>query len=322
MNAIVNTAPGKVDWREVPQPVPGPGQVLIRTAACGICATDLQMIAGWERTGFPAIPGHEWAGTVAAAYPGENASLIGKPCVAENVLRDGGEVGFEHPGGYGQFLVTDAANVQLLPSGFSLTTAVLIEPLAVCLRGWRRLQLDDPRGAVVLGDGPIGLIMLMLLRRHGVERVCLAGGRPSRLSLARELGATAVVNYHDVKSDLTAAVLEATGGPVPNVIEASGAAPAIAAALQLTTVPGKVLVIGDYGGHAAQFHWNHLLHRELELIGSNASAGAWPDAVRFTTGGNLPLDRLVTHQLPACEFARGLDIVRHQRDTLKVVLTW
>ena len=86
MKAIVNTAPGRVEWQDCPMPEPGPGQVRIRTAACGVCATDLAMIAGWQRTGFPAIPGHEWSGMVDAVGPGVDCALLGKPCVAENVL--------------------------------------------------------------------------------------------------------------------------------------------------------------------------------------------------------------------------------------------
>ena len=69
MRAIVNTGPGVLELRELQAPVPGPGQALIRTAFCGICATDLQMIAGWERTGFPSIPGHEWSGVVESVGP-------------------------------------------------------------------------------------------------------------------------------------------------------------------------------------------------------------------------------------------------------------
>ena len=102
MKAIVNTGPGALELRELPDAAAGPGQVRIRTAACGICATDLEMIAGWERTGFPAIPGHEWSGMVDAVGAGRRRRLVGRPCVAENVLADGGEVGFEHPGGYGE----------------------------------------------------------------------------------------------------------------------------------------------------------------------------------------------------------------------------
>src|ERR1039458_955422 len=101
MNAIVNTGPGCLEWKVWPTPEPGPGQLRVRTAACGICATDLEMVAGWTRTGFPSIPGHEWAGVVDTVGRGVDGALAGKPCVAENVLTDGGEVGFEHPGGYG-----------------------------------------------------------------------------------------------------------------------------------------------------------------------------------------------------------------------------
>ena len=83
MKAIVNTAPGQLEFQELPLPEPGAGQVRIRTGACAICATDLVMIAGWDRTGFPAIPGHEWAGTVDAAgrVCGAQASDIVGICI-------------------------------------------------------------------------------------------------------------------------------------------------------------------------------------------------------------------------------------------------
>ena len=120
MKAIVNTGPGRLEWLDRPTPPPGNGQVRIRVCACAVCATDLAMIAGWERTGFPAVPGHEWSGVVDAVGPGADGALAGRACVAENVQADGGEVGFEHPGGYGQYLLTDAANVHPLPGDFPL----------------------------------------------------------------------------------------------------------------------------------------------------------------------------------------------------------
>ncbi|HUV39824.1 MAG TPA: alcohol dehydrogenase catalytic domain-containing protein, partial [Planctomycetota bacterium] len=187
MRAIVNIAPGKLAWREMPTPEPRAGEVRVRTAACGICATDLEMIDGWARTGFPSVPGHEWSGEVDAAGAGVDASLVGRRCVADNVLADGGEVGFEHPGGYAEHLVTEAKNVRVLPDDFPPATAALIEPLAVCVRALRRLDVKDKHAALVLGDGPIGLIVLMLLKHDGVKDLCLVGGRPTRLALAREL---------------------------------------------------------------------------------------------------------------------------------------
>jgi L-iditol 2-dehydrogenase len=135
MRAIVNTGPGKLEWQELPQPEPGRGQVRVRTLACGICATDLEMIAGWSRTGHPAIPGHEWCGEIEAVGEGVPAALLGARCVAENVLEDGGEAGFEHPGGYAEALLTQARNVRVLPPDFDPAVGALIEPLAVCLRG-------------------------------------------------------------------------------------------------------------------------------------------------------------------------------------------
>jgi len=335
VNAIVNTAAGRVEWQDWPTPQPGPGQVRVRIAACGICATDLEMIAGppaWQRTGFPAIPGHEWSGWVDAVGPDGDAGLIGRPCVAENVLADGGEVGFEHPGGYGQLLLTEANNVLPLPAGFPLHVAALIEPLAVCVRATRRLRIERRESALILGDGPVGLLMLALLKADGIKRIVLVGGRPARLDLAGQLGADAVINYHEAGDGMVVAIsAEAEKGspksgrpgfPFQNVVEASGSTDAARTAIELASPGGHVLVIGDYGGGRADFPWNRLLHRELELIGSNASAGAWPEAVRLATSGAVPLDQLISRRLPAASFAEAIDLARHSRDVIKVVMEW
>jgi threonine dehydrogenase-like Zn-dependent dehydrogenase len=323
MKAIVNTGPGRLEMQDWPTPAPGPGQVRVRTAACGICATDLKMIAGWDRTGFPAIPGHEWSGIVDATGPGVDVGLVGRRCVAENVLTDGGEVGFEHPGGYAEFLITEARHVQPLPDGFPLAVAALIEPLAVSVRAVRRMRMADSSAALIFGDGPIGLILLMLLVQDGVREVMLVGGRPGRLELARELGAALTLNYHDVEGDLADAVKAAAGRTFPNTIEASGSASAAQACADAAANEGRVLIVGDYDQARAGFPWMRVLIGELEIIGSNASAGAWPEAVRLAIEGSLPLERLITQRLPADRFEEGVALVRSRRpDVIKVVLEW
>jgi len=322
MRALVNTAPGRVEWTiGWPMPEPGPGQVRIRTAACGICATDLEMIRGWERTACPSIPGHEWSGTVDALGEGVDSSLFGRPCVAENVLADGGEVGFEYAGGYGQYFVTEARNVYPLPPGFPLHAAVLIEPLAVCARALRRLRLESGRPVLIFGDGPIGLLMLLLLKAEGADKVALVGGRAARLALAQRFGACAVLDYHDA-DNLVDAVENLPGSPFPNVIEASGSSLAMRTAMEAASVGGKVLVLGDYSGARADFAWNHLLHRELELIGSNASAGAWPAAVELAVSGRVLLGELISRRLPAASGIEALELTEKSRDVVKVVLDW
>ena len=322
MKAIVNTGPNRLEWLDLPLPQPGPGQVRIRTGACGICATDLQMIAGWQRTPFPAIPGHEWSGRVDAVGPDVGADWVGRSVVADNVLADGGEVGFEHTGGYASYFLTEAACLRALPDAFPLPAATLIEPLAVCVRGMRRLAVEDHRAALVVGDGPIGLLMSSLLRLARVERIVLVGGRPARLQLARELGAEAVLNYHEAKADLTRAALALVPGGAPNVVEASGTEAGIRLALASAAPGARVLVLGDYADRRADFPWNMLLHRQLRLIGSNASAGAWDEAVHLAAIAAVPLQRLVSRTVPAAAFAAGIDLVRNSRDAVKVVLTW
>jgi len=322
MKALVNTAPGKLLWKDWPKPEPGAGQVRIRVAACSICATDLEMIAGWPRTGVPAIPGHEWSGVVDAVGRGGDPALAGRRCVAENVWTDGGEVGFEHPGGYAEYLLTEARNLHFLPADFPLAVAALIEPLAVCVRALDRLRLQHRQSALIWGDGPIGLLMLALLKAENVATVCLVGGRDARLDLARQFGATATLNYHD-SSNWAAAVAALPGTPFPNIIEASGSPLAMQSSLDVAPCQAKILLIGDYGGGRADFPWNTLLHHELEMIGSNASAGGWDQAVRSAATGQVPLAKLVTHTLPAAKFQEGIDLMRSRRDdVIKVVLKW
>ena len=323
MRAITNTGPGRLEMVDRPAPRPGPGQVLVRVAACGICATDLQMIDGWDRTGYPSVPGHEWVGIVEAVGPGADGGLLGRRVVAENVLSDGGEVGFEHPGGYAEYLVAEASGLHLVSSRICFPSATLIEPLAVCVRGMRRLHPEGRRRALVWGDGPIGLLMTALLRRAGMAEIVVVGGRPGPLRVARELGAATVLNYHDLSGDLAQAVADACGTRFPNVIEASGAVAAMQASLDVASPGGRVLLLGDYGQARADFSWNQILHRELELVGSCASAGAWAEAVRLAEEREVPLARLVTHSLPADRFVEAVALARsHGDDVIKVILTW
>jgi L-iditol 2-dehydrogenase len=162
--------------------------------------------------------------------------------------------------------------------------------------------------------------MLMLLRHAGAEAVTVVGGRQGRLALAAKLGAADAVNYLDAGESLT----ERLGGQAfPLIIEATGSAQSIGNALRLAERGGKLLLLGDYRESRADFRWNQIIHQELTLLGSNASAGAWPEAVGLAVSGGLPLGTLVTHRFPASAFADAFALVRgQQHDVVKVVLEW
>jgi L-gulonate 5-dehydrogenase len=323
MRALVNTGPSKLELLDWPTPTPGPGQVRIQTLVCGICSTDLQMIAGWQRTGYPSIPGHEWSGIIDAVGDGVDPRLVGERCVAENVLADGGEVGFEHPGGYAEYLVTEARNLRLLPPEFSPHIGALIEPLAVCVHALHRLRLEGQPNALIFGDGPIGLTLLLLLRQAGFKEVSLVGGFPYRLALAEKLGADLVMDYHSLDTNSSGGLGQALGKTYSTILEASGSGLALEMAMAMASPGAQILVMGDYAAERADFLWNELLHNELEFIGSNASAGAWPEAVRLATSGSLPLHLLVTHRLLLERFNEGIDLASNQKNAcLKVLLEW
>ncbi len=324
MKAITLTAPHQLALVELATPTPGPGQALIHSAAFGICATDIVMIAGDPRVQPGAILGHEWSGVVAAVGPGVAASLTGRRCAGENVMSSGGEVGFEYPGAYGEYFIAEVSNLHFIPDLVPFHIATLMEPLAVAVRGLRRLQPASLKNALLFGDGPLGLLLLLLLKRAGIQVILVAGGRNHRLALARQFGATGTINYHACPSNLVEAIQQAgTGYLFDNVIEASGAPSAVQAALQVAAPEAHLLIIGDYGEQRASFLWNHLLHQELQITGSNASQGAWREALRLLSEGQLPLEQLVTHRFPLPRFEQAFDLVKSRDETvIKVVVEW
>jgi len=255
--------------------------------------------------------------------PGVPDSLLGCRCVGENVLSNGGEVGFEHPGGYGEYFLTEAERLWRIPESLSDEAATLVEPLAVAVRAVRRMRVRKRDKALIFGDGPIGLLVAALLRAREVRSVTLVGGREPRMKLAMELGVQAVLNYHRLAGrDLTVAVREHVRGNFPLVVEASGSLAAAGAALGLAAAGGRVIVVGDYGDACVDARWNMILHRELTIVGSNASAGAWAEAVRLVSDRVLPLERLVSHVYPVERYQDALTAMDKDPTAIKVVLSW
>ena len=323
MKAIVNTKPGKLELCDYPMPEPGPEQVRIKTSACSICGTDLTMIDGCERSFYPAVLGHEWSGVVDKTGSGVDSGLTGKHCVAENVLKDGSEIGFEHPGGYCEYFITESNNIHLLLPVFPLITAALIEPLAVSVRAIKRLSMTDTGSALIFGDGPIGLIMLMLLRKAGVGNITVVGGRKERLAAATSFGATHILNYHEHGDRLSDVLKTKNKNGFPNISEASGSETAINAALKLAGRGGHILILGEYSGIITDVNWQDFLLRELAITSSNASADAWPEAVRLAVSHEIPLELLVTHTVPVEEFEQGFELIRSGKNgCIKVVFDW
>ena len=340
MKAIRVQRQGVIALDEIPLPEPAEGQVRIRTSCCGICATDLEMIAGWQRTPYPATPGHEWCGTVDAVGPGVPSDLVGRKCVGDNILACGNcevcrsgresrckspqEVGFELPGGYGEYFLTEAAKLRFPDADVPAATATLAEPLSVVLRGLGKLRNRPPNGATaIFGDGPIGLLAVAALRNRGVKRIMLVGGRKHKLALGHTFGAAETWSYKVPAAELAGRLRAFAPAGLACGIEASGSASACEQLLRMMTVDGELLLLGDYGDASVEIRLNALLHKELHIAGSNTGRGAWDDAVALLNEQHEMLGRMVTHTFRASDYEAALKTVREKRDEcIKVALRW
>ena len=328
MRAITLTGPDSLRMLDTPQPVPGKGQVLIRTRAAGICATDLEMIAGNPRVKCPAVLGHEWCGTVAEIGPGVNSSLIGNRVVGENLVPCGrcddcrnnrpcmrpDETGFERPGAYGEYFLLPASNLHPIPDDMPIDIAALAEPVAVCLRGTAKLRNIEGRDAIVFGDGPIGLICVLLLSRRKGKVTCV-GMCDERLSIAREFGAERTMRFNQGGSEL-----KALKTSFHRAVEASGSADGFEAAFQSVQKEGDLLILGDYHRQKADFLLNDLLHGEIRLVGSNGAAGYLGESVKRLQEIGTGISPIITHSFPAERYAEAIQVARGGRAALKVMI--
>ncbi|HUO48033.1 MAG TPA: alcohol dehydrogenase catalytic domain-containing protein [Acidimicrobiales bacterium] len=278
MRAAVLTGPGgRLETAVVDDPAPGPGQVVARVTACGICGSDLHIAAAYGMPG--SILGHEIAGvveTVGAEVDGRwkpGTAVTARPftscgacdwcvggrpdhCTAFSLL------GFTSPGGFAERVVLSAAELFVLPASVTGPEQALIEPLAVALHGLRRAGVQSGEPVAVLGAGPIGLATTAWARALGVGPVVVSEPAPARRILASALGAAATVDPGT--GDLAGACGDALGGPPRVVMECSGKPGMIEAAMQLAAVDGRVGVVGACMVPDTIFPFTGL-HKELDV---------------------------------------------------------
>jgi len=312
MRALVVHEPGRYAVEEIPEPAPGPGEVLVAVAAAGICGSDLELVDGRRPAAYvryPVVPGHEWAGRVVRAGPGEPASLApGDPVVAEGLRACGvcarcaegrtnlcvaayAETGFTHQGALADRLVVPARLVHRLPAHRPLEPAALLEPAACVANGLLEAGVPRPGSRVaVVGDGPLGLLAVLLLRTVSPVELLLVGARPARAAHGRDAGATRVVDAADQ------AVLAELGGRFDAVVEATNAPEGAASALRLLRRGGSAILLGISGAQRPTIDPDTLTLNQLRVHGVfAASRAAWRWVVELYASGILDPAPLVTH---------------------------
>lgn len=345
---------GRIALEERPAPAVGPDDMLVRIALVGVCATDLHLLAGHIGDPFPLVPGHEFVGEVAeigASAVDRRGLAVGDRVAVEMLLpcrscsrcregrynlcdRDGpGEpigrqYGVNIPqtaapgwwGGYADYLhVPASAIVHRLPDDIPWEAAVLVEPLAVASRAIARGRVAPGDDVVVIGPGPVGVLVAAAARAAGAGRVVAVGTRPERLALAQRFGADVVVDARDTLLGVRAAL-----GRAPDVvIEAVGAVAAQRDAVRLVRRGGRVVLAGACGAGAELVLRadEDLLTREIDLLPSFLSAGGFEPAIALLRRAEFPFEELVTHRFPLERVADAFELVRTRSDgVVKAVL--
>ena len=214
MKAVVIERPNEVSWVDVETPVAGPGEVLVRSHAAGVCRTDLEILHGgltdprWVR--FPLVPGHEWSGTIAELGDGVTDLAVGDRVVCEGMIpcnrcrrcKEGNtqlclnydQIGFTRGGGYGEYVCAPRHVVHRLPESVSFGAGVLIEPASCVLRGLERARPRPGDTIGVIGVGTLGSLAVTLSRLYSPGALVAYGVRAEELEHARQLGATTAVH--------------------------------------------------------------------------------------------------------------------------------
>lgn len=314
MRALVLTKFGELRLEERDIPTPGPGEVLIRIVATGICGSDVHGYTGATGRRVPGqVMGHESVGRVAGL--GEDTERFGlavdqvvtyNPVVvpeADAATYAGREqhcpnktvigVAPEIPASFADYLVVPARNVVPLPDSIPIEYGALVEPLAVAAHAVRRVLAPSDHRALVVGGGPIGQSVVLALTMKGVETIYVSEVDPGRRALCERLGAATF----DPTAGPLADAVTAAGGPVDVAIDAVGISASLADALASTALGGRVCLVG-MGSPALQLDAFAVSTGERTIVGSfTYSAQDFIDAATFVASGAEGIGELISREV-------------------------
>jgi (R,R)-butanediol dehydrogenase/meso-butanediol dehydrogenase/diacetyl reductase len=308
VKAVYYEGGGRFAVGECEPQVPAEGEVRLAVAYCGICGTDLHIAHGAmdHRVSPPQVIGHEMSGTVAELGPGVTEFSIGDAVVVrpldarEETPADKGFshisrklkfLGIDAPGAFQSSWTVPAFTLHRLPAGVDLRLAAVTEPLAVACHDVRRAELARGETAVVIGGGPIGLLVALVARETGA-RVVVSEVNPDRLALAAALGLDVVDGREGDVAKHVAALTDDAGADV--VFEVSGSPAGALAMTELASIRGRIVVVAIFPEPQPvklfDFFW-----KELQLRGARVyEPDDYNRAIELLAADTLPLERLIT----------------------------
>jgi L-iditol 2-dehydrogenase len=344
MLAAVYRGKNDVRMETIPVPTIGPGELLVRVHTCGICGTDLKKISTGSHSA-PRIFGHETSGVVVAAgkdvrqfQPGDRVMAFHHiPCrkcyycrhhtfaQCETYKKVGCTAGFEPSGGgFAEYVrvmdwIVQQGTVRI-PDEVSYEQACFVEPVNTCMKGIVSLRLEPDETVLVIGQGPIGLILSVLAKRSGA-RVITSDLYSQRLTISESFGLGLRIDAS--RTDVIQRVRELTDGRGADaVILAVGGNGLIRPAMDATRPGGRVLLFAQTVHGEAVVDPASICVDEKTLLGSySASVELQDESVRFVMSREMELERLISHRFPLSRGLEALELAAHpQPDSMKVVI--
>jgi 2-desacetyl-2-hydroxyethyl bacteriochlorophyllide A dehydrogenase len=315
MRAAIISAPGKVEVTTVDDPTPAAREVVVRVAACGLCGTDLHILQGEFAPTLPVIPGHEFAGEIAAVGTAVTELAVGDRVAVDpslychechycrlgrnNLCERWAAIGVSTAGGAAEYAVAPVANCVKLPEHVRTEDAALIEPLSCAVRGYDVLRSQLGAHVLIYGSGTMGLMMLELAKRTGAATVDMVDLNPERLATARILGCSRTAASPDELD-------EPRGWEL--VVDATGNAAAIQDGLSRVGRGGTFLQFGvaDYAARATIEPYK-IYNQEITITGSMAVLHSYERAADLFAQGVLDPDVFISDRLPLEQYSEALD---------------
>ncbi len=341
MKALLLSEYRHLEMAEVAVPEAGAGEVLVQVAACGICGSDVHGYDGSSgRRIPPVVMGHEAAGVIAAVGEGVTGFAVGDRVTFDSTVYCGecefcrrGEVNlcdnrqvmgvscgeYRRAGAFAEYIAVPARILYRLPEGLSFEEAAMLEAVSVALHAVRVAELKGGETALVIGAGMIGLLTLQAAKAAGCSRVLVADIDATRLKMASEMGADAVLLASD--AELVSEVLRLTEGRGVDVaLEAVGRNETVAAAINCVRKGGTVVLVGNIAPEVT-LPLQKVVTRQIRLQGSCASAGEYPAAMELVSSGRIKVGPLITAVAPLEDGASWFGrLYRREPNLMKVVL--
>ncbi len=330
------TKPGEIEYRDVPVPAVGPGQIKIKMKAIGVCGSDIHVYHGKHPyTSYPVVQGHEISAVVAELGAGVANFAVGDlvtvqpqvvcgtcyPCThgMYNDCESLKVMGFQTTGMASDYFVVDAAKALKLPTGMSYDHGAMIEPLAVGVHAIRRYGDVKGKKVLVVGGGPIGNLLAQVAKAQGAVTVLLSEVSAYRLAAAKKCG---LLTANPNETPLREAVAANFGPDGADVIfECIGLGATLSQEIEVARKGSDIVVVGVFSAPAA-LNVGFIQDHELRIIGTAMYREEdYIEAIRLAGAGLIEFESLITHRIPFDRYLEAYKLIEEQKDkAMKVMI--